>query len=132
MSTEQNKAIAKEFSDHFERFEIDQLLAMMTDDMSWWANGKPHLFPGAGLKTKAEIAATWKGLAGLFPGGLKMTPLSMIAEGARVAVELESHGVTKDEKIYNNNYHFVFGFRDGKISMVKEYFDTMHTIEILS
>ena len=41
--------------------------------------------------------------------------LSWPAEGDRVAVEAESHGELKNGKTYNNTYHFLFVFRDGKI-----------------
>ena len=35
-------------------------------------------------------------------------------------------------KIYNNTFHYLLTFRDGKIATVKEYFDTYHAAEVFS
>ncbi len=131
MSLEQNKKLVAEFFAHFKKKEVDQALAMMTDDATWWIGGKPDLFPIAGLKSKAEIGAI---LGELVPGtkdGLAITPKSMIAEGNKVACEAESLGIMANGRTYNNEYHFLLEIRDGKISSVKEYLDTMHTADVL-
>ena len=51
--------------------------------------------------------------------------------GDRVAVEAESHGDLKNGKTYNNTYHFLFVFRDGKICLTKEYNDTAYAAAAL-
>ena len=55
----------------------------------------------------------------------------MTAEGERVAIEAESYGRHINGKTYNNLYHFLMVIRDGKISELKEYMDTMHANEVL-
>ena len=55
-----------------------------------------------------------------------MTVKGTIAEGERVAMEAESYGELTNGRVYNQHYHFVFEFRDGKISAVREYLDTQH------
>jgi len=52
---------------------------------------------------------------------LVMTLLGLTAEGDRVCAETESHGELLDGRVYENNYHFVFEIRDGRITEVREY-----------
>lgn len=56
---------------------------------------------------------------------------AMKAEGERVAVEAESEGMHVSGKLYSNDYHFLFRFRDGKIIEYKEYMDTERVTDIL-
>lgn len=130
MNVEDNKRIVEVFCGHFERAAIDDVLEMMSDDATWWVNGKPHLFPGAGIKTKTEMVRVWHGLYASLDGGLRMDVVDMIAEGDRVAAEVRSHAATKSGKIYENDYHILFRLRDGKVVEVKEYADPMHAAEI--
>jgi ketosteroid isomerase-like protein len=55
-----------------------------------------------------------------------MTVKGMVAEGDRVAVEAESHGELANGRVYRQSYHFLFEFRGGRISAVREYLDTQH------
>ena len=52
---------------------------------------------------------------------IKMRLLGMIAEGDKVAVQADSYGEMKNGKIYDNAYHFVITFQNGKIKEVLEY-----------
>lgn len=131
MSTENNKQLVAEFFAHFKNKAVDQALAMMTDDATWWIGGKPELFPLCGLKTKAEMAALLNELVPGTEDGLAITPLAMIAEGDKVACEAKSYGVLGNGRVYSNEYHFLLVLRDGKIAAVKEYLDTMHTADVL-
>jgi len=60
------------------------------------------------------------------PGGLHMTVKGMVAEGDKVAVELESRGELDNGRLYNNEYHLLMTIRDGKVHAVKEYYDSHH------
>lgn len=100
---------------------------MMTDDATWWIGGKPELFPLAGTKTKKEMAILLGDLITPMPNGLEMRVKSIIGEGDRIAAEIESYGQAANGRIYNNDYHFLFIVKDGKIAHVKEYLDPMHT-----
>jgi hypothetical protein len=42
---------------------------MMTDDATWEVVGKPHLFAGAGVKTKTDMARIWPDLLERLDGG---------------------------------------------------------------
>jgi len=65
-------------------------------------------------------------MASQLKDGLKMTVKGLIAEGDKVAVEVESYGELQNGRVYNNEYHFSITIRDGKISEVREYLDTQH------
>lgn len=131
MSLDANKKLVADFFSHFGRKDVPGVLNMMTADATWWIGGKPALFPICGLKTKAQIADILNSLVPGTRNGLAITPKAMVAEGDKVAVEAESYGEFQNGRIYNNEYHFLIEIRDGKISSVREYLDTMHTAEVL-
>ncbi|MGD0074015.1 MAG: nuclear transport factor 2 family protein [Candidatus Binataceae bacterium] len=128
MSTEQNKKMVLSFFEKFSANKMDEALAMLADTGTWWIAGT---FPLSGTKTKKEFAELLAGVLPVMPGGIKLTAKSMIAEGDKVAVEATSYGKHVNGKVYSNQYHFVFEFRDGKIQAVREYLDTMHTNDVL-
>ncbi|WP_208281145.1 nuclear transport factor 2 family protein [Massilia oculi] len=131
MNTKANKSLVERFLGQFENGGVNELLDMMSNDATWWVNGKPHLFAFAGLKTRAEMRPALDELFAFFDGGLRMELKSSIGEGDMVAVEARSHGVTKSGKHYENEYHILFRLRDGEIVEVREYTDPMHAVEVL-
>jgi ketosteroid isomerase-like protein len=129
MSTERNKQIALDFLDASAKHEADRIAAMLTEDAIYWVGGKPELFSYAGEQTKAQICA-YMATPSIFKDGLKQTFGAITAEDDRVAVEVENYGITPNGRVYNNQYHYLFIFRDGKIAKVKEYCDTQHAAEV--
>ncbi len=129
MSVEANKLLVLAFCDHFGASNADGLIDGMTEDATWWVNGKPHLFSSAGTKTKAEAADMFRSMLNAYVDGLNMTVINMIGEGDSVPAEARSYGITKFGKTYQNEYFFLFNFRDGKIASVREYTDLMHVQE---
>lgn len=127
MRIEDNKRLVKEFLARFGEADLEGALAMMTDDCTWWIGGKPELFALAGTKTKAEMTELLGQLVPPMKNGLQMTLHGITAEGERVAAEVESYGENPDGSVYNNDYHFLFVVRGGKLAQVKEYLDPMHT-----
>ena len=131
MSIEQdNKRIVENFLARFAKADIPGVLGDLADSCTWWIGGKPELFPLAGTKTKAEMKELLGSLVPPMKNGLEMRLRGMTAEGERVAAEVESYGENPDGSIYNNEYHFLFVVRDGKIAQVKEYLDTQHTFAV--
>jgi ketosteroid isomerase-like protein len=129
MSTEDNKQIVREFCDHFRTSNVDGLIDAMTEDATWWVNGKPNLFSSAGTKTKAEAASMFRNMFSAYTTGLDMKIINMVGEGDSVAAEARSRATTKLGKIYENEYFFLFKIRDGKIAIVREYTDLMYVQE---
>jgi ketosteroid isomerase-like protein len=126
MPTEQNKKTAIELFARFSASDIAGVMATMTDDATWLIPGKPDASPAAGLYTKDKISGLFHTMLGRLKSGLKMTVKSAIAEGDKVALEVESYGELKNGNIYDQRYHFLIEFRDGKICAVREYLDTQH------
>ncbi len=61
---------------------------------------------------------------------LEMTVLGSVAEGDRVAMEVESSGDLRNGRQYRQRYHFLITFRDAKIAAVREYLDTHHAYDV--
>lgn len=131
MGIEENKRIVATFCACFERAAVGDVLEMMSDDATWWVNGKPHLSPAAGIKSKLEMARIWRDLYAALAGGLRMDVVDMTAEGDRVAAQVRSHAVTLQGKTYENDYHMLFRLRGRKVvEVMKEYADPMHAADV--
>jgi len=129
MSIEGNKAVALDFIRASGAHDAPALAAMMTEDLVYWVQGKPHLFPYAGTRGKAEMCAYFA-TPSIFKDGLAQRIGAVTAEDDRVAVEVEVEGVAPNGKLYNNTFHYLFHFRDGKVCKVREYVDTYHAAEV--
>lgn len=130
MTTLQNKQIATDLFARFTASDIDGVLALMADDVTWRLPGKPELLPTAGVYDKERLGRLFRRMVAALEGGLKMTVVGMIAEGDSVAVEVESSGDLKSGREYRQQYHFLITLRDGKIATVREYLDTHHAWDV--
>jgi ketosteroid isomerase-like protein len=130
MTTEQNKALARAFFARFSASDLDGALATLTDDATWLIPGNRDRIPTAGLYTKERIARLFHAMLKQLKDGLRMTVLSAIAEGDRVALEVESSGDLQNGRLYRQRYHFLLEFRDGRICAVREYLDTQHAHDV--
>ena len=129
MSIEENKALASELFARFSASDLEGALALLADDATWWIVGSRGQIPAAGDHTKEQIRRLLADMGRQLKDGLRMTVRGMIAEGDRVAAEVESYGELHDGKVYNNEYHFSLRIRDGKIAEVREYLDTQHVYD---
>ena len=125
---ETNKQIAREFFAALSRTDTGAVAKMYADDFTLWTAGT---LPLSGSFTRAQALRAMDQILGLFPEGLAFTIKGITAEGERVAVEAESHGLHVSGKTYHNQYHFLLIIRDGKVRQLKEYMDTMHANEVL-
>lgn len=130
LATERNRAIAQRFFERFSAGDIDGVLALMTDDATWRIPGKKELTPTAGVYSKERIGRLFRRMLDNLSTGLRMTVLSSIAEGDRVALEVTSSGDLMNGRLYRQEYHFIMEFRDGKICAVREYLDTQHAHDV--
>ena len=85
----------------------------------------------SGRFSKAQIQGAAGQIYEVFPQGIQFTLDALTAEGERVAVEAHSQGRHVSGKLYTNEYHFLFEFRDGKLAVLKEYMDTERVTDIL-
>lgn len=126
MSTAENKQLAAELLARLSAKDIAGALELLAADATWWMAGKPELTPASGLQSKEQMARLFYGMDSQLKDGLRLTVKGAIAEGEKVALEVESHGELHNGRIYNNEYHFLMSIRDGKIREVREYYDTQH------
>jgi ketosteroid isomerase-like protein len=116
MSVERNREVAIKFITSMrDHGGLDE--SLITDDFEWWASYH-H-----GVMNCAEIKAMVADLRQM-PRLPDMIVVDTTAEGDRVAVEVAGKCVLPDGRPYDNSYHFVILFRDGRVRMVREYCDT--------
>ncbi len=125
-----SKQIAADLFARFSAGDIAGVLDLMTDDVTWRLPGKPELLATAGVYDKNRLRRLFDRMYSQLVDGLEMTVLSSIAEGDRVAVEVESKGDLRNGRQYRQQYHFAITLRDGKIAVVHEYLDTLHVHDV--
>lgn len=127
MSLTENKEIIKKFFTCMNEQNYKDGFELLADELNWWILGN---IPVSGNYDKRKISLGLKMLGRNFEG-FQFTLHTMTAEEDRVSVIAESRGKRKSNgKNYNNHYHFLFTVRAGKITDVKEYFDTVHAVWI--
>jgi hypothetical protein len=132
MGIEENKNAVREFCAHFKQADIPKLMSALSEDATWWILGKPELFSGAGTKSKADMERIWGNLFSLTSHGLEMNVVGMVAEGDKVAAEIRSYADLKDGRVYQNQYHMLFTFREHRIVEAKEYGDLLAITHLFS
>jgi ketosteroid isomerase-like protein len=96
---------------------------LLTDDHKWFL---PNQKVCTVREIKAHIAMRAKESMPVIP---TMTVIGVAADGDRVAVEAAGKCDLTNGKRYDNFYHFVLEFRDGRICTMKEYCDTKLVID---
>jgi len=129
MSIEQNKKLAADYLRAIEEQDADRLADFMTDDGVYWIPGAP---PVGGKRNKAETREFFLGAKQILRPGFKFTVLAVTAEEDRVCVQATGIGKSITDKVYDNTYHLLFKFRDGKIYYLAEHLDTKHVNEVFS
>ena len=123
-----NKAIVARFFEIFSSGDVAALLDAMAEGSSWWVSGR--LEGMSGRYDKATFGPLVEGAKAIYRNGtLRISPVSMIAEGDRVAVEAQGYAELADGRVYDPQYHFLVTLRDGKVFEVREYMDTLHAKE---
>ena len=126
---EANRAIVARFFETYSSGDLEAVLDALDDSASWWVSGR--LAGVSGRYSKAEFAPLLLGTKALYQGaGLRITPVSMVAEGDKVAVEAEGFAVLQDGLTYDPHYHFAITLREGRIAEVREYMDTLYSKEL--
>lgn len=125
---QQNKERAEAFIAAMSRGDAKAIVDAYADDGHVHTMGNTLI---SGKYTKVQISAFASGVLDAFPQGIKFTITGMTAEGERVAVEAVSDGMHASGRRYQNEYHFLFIFRDGKLLTLKEYMDTERATDVL-
>jgi ketosteroid isomerase-like protein len=118
---EANKETAVRFIRAIGHGDIETIKSVVTPDMTIVTKGSCAI---SGTHDYAAIMM----FATIFPqittNGLDFHILTLTAEDDRVACEAEGYATLTSGDSYNNQYHFLLFFRDGKICQMREYMDT--------
>jgi len=129
MSTEQsNKIAVKQFFEDLNAGRVDEVVAAYASDGCVETMGNTLI---SGESAYDEIANAVGSIYSVFPKGLRFIVHDMVAEGEKVAVEAASVGEHISGQNYENDYHFLFEFHDGKLRKLREYMDTEQVTDVL-
>lgn len=121
-----NKKLVTDFIEAMRVSDVEKLQSMITENFSWWINGKVEYLQTAGEHDKDFFISFFGGGSELFPEGAEFKVTGMVAESNKVAVEASMAAKTAMGSLYQNDYHFLFTIENGKIVRMKEYMDTYH------
>jgi ketosteroid isomerase-like protein len=127
MGIEENKAVVGALYERMNARQYDAMWELFTPDAKW---GGGRYSSEASAPIDRMKAVMVDPMPAFTDGGITFTLHSLTAEGDRVAAEVESYAPTTAGKVYNNHYHMLFEFRDGRIAVVKEYADTAHARDV--
>lgn len=116
-----NKDIARKFLESLGAGDIDTVKTLITEDIVADCKGTSLL---SGTRGHADVIGAGDIFKQITKAGLRFEILSMTAEGERVSVEAQGHSELVTGVAYNNQYHFLFFIRDGRICRMNEYIDT--------
>jgi uncharacterized protein len=121
-----SKAIVERYVKAAEVRDGDTILELFAPDATWQLDGE---LPISGIwRGRDAILNDFLGTAMSYyePGSVDIEITSMTAEGDRVALEWTSRARTTGGERYENHCIGVFTVRDGRITSVREYMDTLY------
>jgi hypothetical protein len=122
--SEQNKAIVEQAYNNFKTGNIDALLDLMSDDITWELPEVEGV-PFAGKRTGRASVGQFFQTVGELQESLRFEPREMIAEGDKV-IALGSYDwrVKTTGREFSGDFAHVWTIRDGKAVAFHEYTDT--------
>lgn len=119
-----NKQLAREYLKKISQGDVEAVVDLFTEDGAIIVESRTMLPPE--VRGKDAIRGLVGMLPQLFPDtGLKIIVDDVTGEENRVSVRAHSDAVHASGKPYNNRYHFLLYFEDGKISASHEYLDSL-------
>ena len=128
MSIEENKQFVERFFEAMNTGDVATMIDSYCDDGYLWTKGHTLI---SGRYSKEQVQAAAGAIYEAFPEGIAFDILHLTAEGDRVAVEATSSGMHVSGRLYENEYHFLFQLRDGKVLSLREYMDTERVTDVL-
>ncbi len=117
-----NKATATRFLQAFGAGDAAALKTLVTADIKVVTKGSADISMTHDYDTIMRLCAAFPQITS--SGGIRFEFLNLTAEDDRVAVEAKGFSTEITGKQYNNEYHFLIFFRDGKVCLMHEYLDT--------
>jgi ketosteroid isomerase-like protein len=128
MSVEANIRVAKDFLFATGHGDLEGTFATVTDDVVLHTMGSSAV---SASRDHAALAELVKAFGEFMSTPVEFEILTVTAQDDRVAVEACSSATMVDGRPYENIYHFLFWFRDGRIASAHEYMDTKYADEAL-
>ena len=125
---EEHKALVVKFIKAMGAGDRDTAASCLNTDAITVAKGFGKF---SGVREYDTIVGTIEAFRQLFPDGLQPDVHTVTAEGERVIVEFEGKGKTFNGDDYHNQYCMVFTLKNGRISLVNEYFCNKLADEVL-
>ncbi|WP_406826401.1 nuclear transport factor 2 family protein [Pedobacter sp. KACC 23697] len=123
------KEIAEQYFNAMVAGNLAEMNKLKTPHCVYWLSGEGS-WPFGGLQSIENQAKLWGIVAERFPEGMKMTLQSITADNERAALHVHIRGKRKDERIYENDVMLLLTFKDGLISGLYEYLDTIMVNEL--
>jgi ketosteroid isomerase-like protein len=119
----QNRDVAWAYFQLLNEDRMDDALALLSDDGTWWNSIQRTSTP------MPRVKAGTREVLRIVP--MQFTLLTALEDGDLVCLEIESHATTPAGQPYNNVYCYIMTVRDGTIVHVREHADTHHALEVL-
>lgn len=122
--SEQNKAIVEEAYNNFKAGNIQGLLNLMSDDITWTLPEMEGV-PFAGTRTGRDSVGEFFATVNSSQEALRFEPRELIAEGDKV-VALGSYEwrIKSTGREFSGDFAHAWTIRDGKLASFHEYTDT--------
>lgn len=125
----ETKEIAEKYFNAMMVGDFDEMAKLKTPDSVYWLSGEGS-WPFGGYQSLENQAKLWGIVAERFPQGMKMRLRSITADKERAALHVHIRGTRKDGRIYENDVMLLSTFKDGLISGLYEYLDTIMVNEL--
>ncbi|HEV7759833.1 MAG TPA: nuclear transport factor 2 family protein [Acidimicrobiales bacterium] len=119
-----NAEVAWSFFELLGRGRIDEALAVLDDDGTWWHVRTRRAYPMR--RHKRQLARAWS----IVP--LQFTRFRTVEDGDTVVLELASHAQLPGGGAYDNRYVYVVTMGAGTLLHVREYSDTAYGDRVLT
>lgn len=116
-----NKEVIRKFMIALGSGDVETVKSLITDDIEAVCVGTSMV---SGTRGYADIVGVGDLFKKITKAGIRFDILTMTAEEDRVSAEMQGHSDLVTGVPYNNQYHFLFFLRDGRIYRMKEYIDT--------
>jgi ketosteroid isomerase-like protein len=119
--SEQNKKVVIEFIEAMSAGDVARAEPCVAPNARAVAMGRSKM---SGERSRDQMIGTLGAFTQLMPGGLNPKFIAVMAEGDHVVAEFEGNAKLANGEPYCNEYAMVFTLKDGKITLLNEYFCT--------
>jgi ketosteroid isomerase-like protein len=139
---EANREVVREWCARYTVGDWEGLAALMTDDFRWQVPTSqrrqsevtalvPLMNESPGWTKDQTIQIFRDTQSRVIDGQFDLTPVALTAENDRVAFEATSYAVNAaNGRVYENRYHHLMRVREGQISLLREYQDTLLVFDV--